>query len=74
MSYMYRKLGVEGISFDAVNLMWFAACLTMVNCLGNLAVLYVIDKKPYFSSQKCAQSPPMESASTGTVVISLRDL
>ena len=52
--------------------MWFAAYLTMVNCLGDLAVLYVIDKKPYFSAQKCVQSPPMESASTG-IVICLRE-
>lgn len=74
MSYIYRKLCVEGISFDAVNLMWFAAYLTMVNCLGDLAVMYVIDKKPYFSSQKCAQSPPMKSASTGIIVICLREL
>lgn len=53
--------------------MWFTAYLTMVNCLGNLAVLYVIDKKPYFSAQKCVQSPPIESASTGIIVICLRE-
>lgn len=68
MSFVYRKLDIEGISFDEVKLIKQTTYLTMVNCLGNLAVIYMADKKLYFSSQKCAQSPTVNSASTGFTV------